>query len=89
MLEDLNVKSKNANIAVFDFVAFAFEADLAFFLGGGGRAGGNQILPIDNFNGNETVFEVRVDFARGLRRQSAFGNGPGARFVFAGRQICD
>ena len=43
---------------------------------------------MDRFRGDEAALEIGMDHARGRRRFVAGVNGPGARFLFAGREEC-
>src|SRR5579863_1542080 len=74
------------NVAVFDDVVFALEAELAFVAGAAIAAEVDQRLPVDHFGADELLFEIGVDGAGGLHGRTVLGNGPGPAFVFAGSE---
>lgn len=83
----LNVKAEEDHVAVFENVIFAFASYFAFFFGGVVVAAFEQRFPIDYFGADEAFFEVRMDFARGLRGFCSVFYRPGAGFLFAGGEI--
>src|SRR5437773_776343 len=69
------------HVAVFDHVAFAFEAQQAALFGFGDAAAGHQVGVGDDLGANEPALEVAVDDAGRLGRERALADGPGAHLV--------
>jgi hypothetical protein len=57
-------------------VAVNYQPYQPFFAGDMGGAAFHQVMIGDNLGPDETAFEVTMNFAGGLGRPGAFGNGP-------------
>ena len=83
----LNIKPEQHNIAVLDYIFFAFRADEAFFLGGIVAAAIQKILIVDNFGTDEAPLEIGVDFSGSLGRFRAHTDCPGSGLGNAGCEV--
>ena len=82
-----DVEAELDDVAVFDGVFLAFDADFAGDFGGGFGAGGDEVVVVDDFGGDEAAFEIRVDDAGGCGGFVAGDDGPGAGFLDAGGEV--
>ena len=71
------------DVAVFDGVLFAFQAQLAGGFGGVPGPGRDQVVERQHFGADEAARQVRVDAARRRQGVRPGGNGPGADLVLA------
>ena len=79
----LIIKTKEGDIAVFEFIVFAFESVFAGLAGSGGTARGDEVFVADNLGFDEAFFKIGVDDAGALRGFHAVAEGPGPDFLFA------
>src|SRR2546427_103366 len=71
------------DVAFLDDVLLAFETDLGSLFGSGDAAGGEEVVPANDFRANEALFDVAVNGAGGFDGGRAFVDGPGADFGLA------
>lgn len=79
----LIIKTKEGDIAVFEFVVFAFEAVFAGLAGTGGTARGDEVVVADDLSFDEAFFKIGMDDPGALGGFHAVAEGPGADFLFA------
>src|SRR5262249_20032650 len=72
------------DVALLDDVVLAFETYLSFFARGTEAAGGQQVVPADDFGADEAFFNVAVNGPGSFDGVRAFMDGPGPDFGFAG-----
>lgn len=79
----LIIKTKEGDIAVFEFVVFAFESVFAGLAGSGGTARGDEVVVADDLGFDEAFFKIGMNDAGALGGFHAVAEGPGADFLFA------
>src|SRR5687768_12361976 len=62
-----HVEAELDHVAVLHDVFLAFDPQLADFLRAVLGAGGNEVVVVDDFRGDEAAFEIGVDHAGGCR----------------------
>src|SRR5262245_30248444 len=72
------------DVALLDDVVLALEAYLSFFARGAEAAGGEQVVPADDFGADEAFFNVAVNGPGSFDGVRTLMDGPGPDFGFAG-----
>ena len=75
------------DVAILDDIVLALGAHLAGFLGRGLAAAGDIVVIGNGLGADETLLEITMDDAGGLRGGPAFADRPGAGFLRAGGEI--
>ena len=84
-----NVEVIFDDVAVLHDVFLALGTHLALLLGGGDGTELDERFPIDDVRADESLFEIGMNFSRGLGRFGALDDRPGARFLFARGEVRD
>ena len=82
-----DVEQEIQQITILHHVVFSFDAHLALLFGTRFAATGDEVSIRDGLRADETLFEIGVDDAGGLRRGVALVDGPGAHFLHPGGEV--
>src|SRR3954454_19497566 len=88
-LAALGCKPEMHDVAVGDHVILALKPQLAAVARAGFAAERDVIVISDGLGADEAALEIGMDHARGLRRLSTVGDGPGPRLLRPGGEIGD
>ena len=83
-LSGLHVEAEVHDVAVLNYVVFAFDVHLAGFLYGGLAAQCHVVVVFYHLGADKTFLEVAVYHSRALRSLAAAAEGPCSHFLRAG-----
>jgi hypothetical protein len=84
--DGLDREAKMDDVAVFDDVVFAFQAQLARFFALEFAAVNDEIVVGYHFGANKTALDIAMDFSRRPFGNGSLSHGPCADFIFTGRK---
>ena len=83
----LDVEAELNDVAVFDDVFFAFDAELAGFFGFHLGSQFDEVVVVDDFGCDKAALKVSMNDAGSLRCFRAFADGPGTGFLLARGEV--
>src|SRR5258706_342799 len=83
----LGIEPEQRDVPVGEHIVFALEPIFACLACGRDAAERREILVADDLGLDETLFEIGVNHAGGLRSPPAFLDRPRPHFLFAGGEI--